>query len=82
LVGQRKSPAESSGGLGTSSEVSSASLGMVAPQGNGKSGWSHLGIPGLKTCVLGPSLSMLLLPKLRLVEAGESSGGWEQVEMP
>jgi hypothetical protein len=31
LVGRRKCPAESSGGLGSSSEASSAALGTVAP---------------------------------------------------
>ncbi|KAE8009113.1 hypothetical protein FH972_005567 [Carpinus fangiana] len=76
LVGQRKSSAESSGGVGSSSEASSASLGM----GNGDSGWFRLGIPVSKIGVLGPLPSTLLLPKLGMVEPGESFGGRDQIE--
>jgi hypothetical protein len=82
LVGRRKCLAESSGGLGSSSEASSAALGMVAPQGIENSGWFRLGIPGLKTRILGPSPSTLPSPEVGLVEAGECSGRRNQIEMP
>jgi hypothetical protein len=82
VEGRRMCLAESSGGMGTSTVASSASLGLVAPLVNGKSVGDHLGIPGLKTGVLGSSSSTLLVPERCRVEAGESSGGRGQSEKP
>jgi hypothetical protein len=82
LVGRRKCLAESSSGLGSSSEASLVALGMVAPQGIENSGWFRLGISRLKTGILGPSPSTLPSLEVGLVEAGECSGGRNQIEMP